>query len=460
MKLEGYTFTIKNECDSYVDYSINLESLNAVEQAKRININYLNAVLDDETIKTLNNYPSVDKILPNEESYDARQLITGTLEPKGTEGANREYTLRMWLDDATPDSEMNKSYQSKITIYGEVSDSISAVNKIRNVAAVKTTSELRKDQTVDNNIRYIGKNPNNYVKFNDEEWRIIGVMNNVEDSSGNKDTRVKLIKAEALGQIAWDAPCESPKNDSETDHCISYPDYKNKWEKATLQKLLNGPYLNSIKSDEYNRWTKELIGFNYDESTRHYEKIDFTESGIKEKYRNMIDTVKYKLGGPDWSSSKENYIGKLTPNLFYNIERSNYVYPGNQTEWTGQIGLIYPSDYGFATAGGEGIETSSQEKYTTSLETCMSAPIYNWYEDENVGCRDNDWLYQGEGAHQWTVSPFADSSGYVVHVYDGGDVRSSDTCYAFLVRPVLYLKSDVKIVSGIGTKENPFILEQ
>ena len=42
--LEGYTFTIKNDCDSYVDYSINLESLSEVQQEKRINIDYLNAV--------------------------------------------------------------------------------------------------------------------------------------------------------------------------------------------------------------------------------------------------------------------------------------------------------------------------------------------------------------------------------------------------------------------------------
>ncbi len=459
-KLEGYTFTIKNECNSYVDYSINLESLNTIQDSQRIGINNLKIFINDEPIKTLNNYEETDKILPSGDSYDARKLTTGTLEPVGTQGANREYTLRMWLDEDTPESEMEKSYESKITVYGEVSDGISAVNKIRNIASVKTTSELRNDETVDRNIRYIGKDPHNYVRFNDEEWRIIGVMNNIEDGSGNKNTRVKLIKAEALGQIAWDSPCNAPKSETETDHCISYPDYKNKWEKATLQKLLNGPYLNSIKSEEYNHWTKKSSGFN-DTSIRHYEKINFTESGIKEKYRDMIDIIKYKLGGPDWNSSKENYIRKLTPNLFYNIERSNYVYQGNQTEWTGQIGLMYPSDYGFATSGGLGIDTFTEKTYNNDLETCLSTPMYNWGGygmQEYVGCRDNDWLYQGEGAHQWTVSPDAGYNDYVVLVHDDGRVDDDygRTVYAYLVRPVVYLKHDIKITDGDGTKKNPF----
>ncbi len=461
-KLEGYTFTIKNECNSYVDYSINLESLNTIQESQRIGINSLKIFINDEPIKTLNNYETTDKILDN--SYDARKLTTGTLEPVGTSGAKREYTLRMWLDDATPESEMNKSYESKITVYGEVSDSISAVNKIRNIAAEKTTSELRNDETVDRNIRYIGKDPHNYVRFNDELWRIIGVMNNVEDGSGNKDTRVKLIKAEGIGQISWDNRCDNVKSETEIDHCISSPNYKNKWDEAKLQKLLNGPYLNSVVSTEYNRWTKELKGFGFgsdEESIRHYEKIDFTNTGIKEKYRDMIDIVKYNLGGPVWDDGKENSISNLNSNLFYNIERSNYVYSGNKTEWIGQIGLIYPSDYGFATSGGVGLETWSDKEYTTTLETCMTEPIKEWYSDENLGCRDNNWLYQGEKVFQWTISPYADNDYRVTLVDDDGYVYDDgyyDPCDAFLVRPVLYLKSEVKIVSGRGTKDDPFTL--
>ncbi len=328
--------------------------------------------------------------------------------------------------------------------------------------------ELRIDETIDNNLRYIGATPDNYVWFNDELWRIIGVMNNIEDEAGNKNTRIKLIKAEGIGQIAWNASCENPRNESyAVDQCLTSVGDINKWEESTLQRLLNGPYLNSTQSEEYNRWTKNLTGFNFDRSirqkTRRYEKIDFTESGIKEKYRNMIDTVKYSLGGPDFSNSKENYLGNLTPSLFYNLERSDYVYQGNQTEWTGQIGLMYPSDYGFATAGGIGIETSSEELYTTTLEMCMSIPINNWNLDDNVGCRDNNWFYKGEEIFQWTLSSYTDKRWYAVFVRDDGSLGGiknydSGTINAYLIRPVLYLKTNIKITGGTGTEDNPFTL--
>ena len=54
---------------------------------------------------------------------------------------------------------------------------------------------LKKDNTPDQNIRYYGANPNNYVSFNNELWRIIGVF---------KDN-VKLVRKDSLGNLSWDS---------------------------------------------------------------------------------------------------------------------------------------------------------------------------------------------------------------------------------------------------------------
>ena len=59
--------------------------------------------------------------------------------------------------------------------------------------------ELVDDETEDNNIRYIGATPDNYIWFNDELWRIIGVINNVEGENGKTETRIKLVRDESLG---------------------------------------------------------------------------------------------------------------------------------------------------------------------------------------------------------------------------------------------------------------------
>ena len=53
---------------------------------------------------------------------------------------------------------------------------------------------LKKDNTPDQNIRYYGANPNNYVRFNNELWRIIGIFN------GN----VKLVRDDILTKYSFD----------------------------------------------------------------------------------------------------------------------------------------------------------------------------------------------------------------------------------------------------------------
>ena len=59
----------------------------------------------------------------------------------------------------------------------------------------RTSNGLKKDNTADQNIRYYGSDPNNYVSFNNELWRIIGVFGN----------NVKLIRSEKLGDLSWDS---------------------------------------------------------------------------------------------------------------------------------------------------------------------------------------------------------------------------------------------------------------
>ena len=49
------------------------------------------------------------------------------------------------------------------------------------------------------NLRYIGADSNNYVLFNDELWRKIGIMNNIETESGTTESLIKLIREESIG---------------------------------------------------------------------------------------------------------------------------------------------------------------------------------------------------------------------------------------------------------------------
>ncbi len=280
-----------------------------------------------------------------------------------------------------------------------------------NESANLNTEELAYDETVDNNLRYIGSNPNNYVLFNNELWRIIGVFNNIDDGTGLQESRIKLIRDESIGSLSWDYK--------------SNRTYANDWTTSTLMNLLNsGAYYNRTTGSYYNNSTTAT-------------SVDFTSNGLTEEAKSMISDAKWNLGG----SSTYNDV---TASMFYERERGATVYSGRPTEWIGSIGLMYPSDYGYATSGGS----------TTNRQTCLNTELYNW--DDYDDCFNNDWLYTG--SVQWTLTPYSRLSNYVFNVNSGGSVRSSNARYSYDVFPALYLSSNVKISGGEGTESSPFTL--
>ena len=131
---------------------------------------------------------------------------------------------------------------------------------------------------------------------------------------------------------------------------------------------------------------------------------------------------------------------------WYTYERNTEVYSGRPTEWIGKIGLIYPSDYGYATSGGN----------TTDRETCLNTELYNW--DDYDDCRNNDWLYDSSNA-QWILTPYSSDKHSIFYVYNYGNVNGIAVNRASsVVFPALYLVSNVKIIRGEGTSSNPYQL--
>ena len=70
--------------------------------------------------------------------------------------------------------------------------------------------------------RYIGSSPNNYITYNDEVWRIIGVF----------DGRIKIIKDTSIGSMSWDYKKSGVGS--------SIADYgSNDWSDSQLMYMLN-----------------------------------------------------------------------------------------------------------------------------------------------------------------------------------------------------------------------------
>ena len=287
---------------------------------------------------------------------------------------------------------------TKCTLYFEESKVTPATDVIED-AYTNNTTTLAYDEA--NNLRYIGADPNNYVLFNDELWRIIGVFS--EDTHGASGQKlIKIIRNDSIGNIAWDSA------------------NTNDWSTASLQTTLNGDYLNGSGS--------------------------YASTGIKsDTARNMIETVTWKLGGTASYTSSSNGLASH----FYGYERGTTVYSGRPTTWSGKVALMYPSDYGYATSGGS----------TTNRDACLAKELYNWDSSSFSDCKNNDWLYDSS-TYQWTLTPNSSGSGNVFNVYGTGCVNFPFRAAGSNgVRPSVYLTSNVKISGGDGTSNSPYTLE-
>ena len=311
---------------------------------------------------------------------------------------------------------------------------------------VSLTDEIVDDETSDNNLRYIGSNPNNYVWFNDELWRIIGAMNNIDDGTGTKESRLKIVRAESIGNYSWDTSTSTVNNGYGV----------NEWSQADLMKLLNPGY--ESKTIGGSLYFNSKAGSCWTDINNESSNCDFTDNGLKSG-NNFISPTVWNTG-----SNGENYsYDNILTSTYYDLERSqnsskicssgDYCTDtiSRNTSWKGYVGLIYPSDFGYATSGGN----------TTDRATCLATELYSWsnYED----CYNNNWLYDST-TWRWTLSSFASPTRayYAIRVgYDAdGIVRNYIAGRGRAVYPVTYLVQNVKIISGNGTKELPFQLSK
>ena len=396
LKTTPYTFTITNTGNINAYYHVSLEE-------------DVNNTLDNSYLKmrlTSNN--GYDSGVVKVSSYGTGTFdITSeaTLEPSD----KVTYQLWMWLDYNADNSAQGKEYKSKIVVTSYDREQKTAVDTL--IAKVNP-EDLDYNSATDNqkkemwtfshpeteqtealtDYRYIGSDPNNYVTFNNETWRIIGVFT-VDDGTGKKEERLKIIRNESIGNMAWDS------------------NNINDWSNATLNANLNsGDYWTNILSDN----AKSMIG----------------------------DTLWYLGGTSNYTSSTNG----LTSH-FYSYERGTTVYSGRDTSWVGKVGLMYPSDYGYATSGGS----------ATDRNACLNKELYNWDSSDFSDCYNNDWIFNS--AYQWTITPRASYSNNVFRLDRAGYVVSRNASGTRGVRPVVFLKSSIKIVDGDGSSSNPYILQ-
>ena len=322
------------------------------------------------------------------------------------------------------------------------------VNGKRVTEAITTlVDNSSSDLTADDygNIRYIGANPDNYINVNDDIWRIIGVMKDIDDGTGKKEDRVKVIRANYVLTYLWDT----------SESTVNYGLGVNEWSQSKLMKILNPGYESETIGGSLYWNSREGVCYSGKNNDGHLF-CDFQHSGINSNLKKLIGDAVWNTGAND---GKTYTHSNIITSKFYELERSSNTGKicsrgsnctdtvERTTTWIGKVGLMYPSDYGYATSGGS----------ITDRTTCLSTYLRKWSNNSVSDCKNNDWLYT-KGSPRWTMTPFAAplDNVKVFKTYDNvfnDYATNSDRIY-----PVVYLLSSVKILSGDGSSSNPFIL--
>ncbi len=243
----------------------------------------------------------------------------------------------------------------------------------------------------DNNYRYAGANPNNYICLgsdattcpDDNLFRIIGVF-------GDK---VKVIKDKSVVKMHWDTS--------------NY----NTWSISSLNTYLNGTYLTSMGT-----------------------------------LSDKIDVATWKVGGNTWdnisvSTAKEVYD--------YEIKNPSTTASTGETEYSAKIGLMYVSDYMFAVLQDNWTLVAYNSNDATKDYRAIKAE--NWLylgSDEYTITRSSKYSFE-----VFAIYSSGEVYSYSVSCDSGEPLPCS--VYAKYARPSFYLISSVEYSGGTGTSSDP-----
>ena len=349
-KLEPYKFSITPNSQTCSKLQYNITIVSNCDTCTKTN-----GICNDNNLCNCNEGYQID---PNLIKYEITNKTTGEktvgINPykmgvagSMTVGTTINFELRMWIINSATNDDLyikengsykedsnglilTKNFCSKVKITGTDTpyltpptavDTLIKLTNNQNDSGLYTithpadsTLQIGATESV-TEYRYRGANPKNYVTFNNETWRILGIFP-TDDGTGNIENRIKLIRNESIGSINWDIG------------------RSNNWARpATLNTELNATYLNSLDNTS----------------------------------KSMIGNAKYYLGG--YNDSLE-----IKKDVMYQYERkingSTYYNGSNPNSWVGKLGLMYASDYGYAAS-----DECTQNLYDYDNATCKNN---NW----------------------------------------------------------------------------------
>ena len=263
---------------------------------------------------------------------------------------------------------------------------------------------------------YRGQDPDNYITFNNETWRII---------SKEADGTYKIIRNDILAKRAFDE--RNHRSTDNNSYCTD-PQYG-----CGVYAAVSGTF--SSPSGSQSGTVTE------DSSIKIYLNDDYYVNNINSTAKDQMTSHSFNIGAVE----NLNRSGSQADSIEKNIAGEEMY------TWTGNVGLANVSDILRAS--------------TKPLCTSATTSITNF-----TACNSNYLLDKGEAStlYYWTINAYSNESGGSsnrawygdayssrAYVYYGSASNSSNNA----PRPVVFLKSDTTLL-GSGTSEDPFTIVQ
>ena len=450
LKQTPFTFTIKNNCNSYVKVYITIDST----YRESTNTSYLKDNYMKVNISPKGTTTGKSVILGSQTLTDLENNKKGYIIVSTGLNANEEksYDLRIWMDSAvTTEQGLNKNWSGKIVVVSNASnepptltEAILAVNEVKVPittpgAAMSTFSEALLASTEDDygtSYYFRGVVTNNYVEFANKCWRIVRV-------GGDGSVKLILHNDNPTGVAN---PCDAANNSASA----AFARYSGETYKSAFNTNYNDNAYVGFKYGTVGAGDYALTHANTNKSTILTNLEAWYEKNNLKNYEKVIaDTV--------WCNDKTN----VTDTSYdpWSITPNGKGYAKNVTYYGATQRLVSKSNSAGGTGpslkcNGELSKINSKVGLITADELAFAGYAY---------AQNNTTTYLQENAtdtYWWSLSPYS-FNGSRAYVWGVGG-SSGNFNYRRVdgtsgVRPSISLKSTTN-VTGEGTSDSPFII--
>lgn len=454
-----YTFTVTNTGN--LNYKFNIKLLSTGSSSTTIGSQYIKLKVDDGSVTTLSS------------------LSNGIIKKDVTlaAGESVDISVRVWLSISTPNSQIGKTFNSKIVIDGQAvytkqqstaaNDTLKRLNQLNSSIVLATDTPdfvtVSGNNGIDSNgnagfgdgtkgiykteddlgtsYYFRGAVENNYVYFANFYWRIIRI---------NGDGTIRMIYAGTSAHPnGYDDSStrdmdigDSTYNDNGGDtayvgymygtagasiYAVAHSNTNN----STIKTLIDDWYKINIVDEGFSNYVADAIYCN-DRSL-----VPTTDTNVNTIFSNTLGEDNTGLGygsnATAYGSFKRNYV-EHTPSLKCPNNNDKFT-----TENIGNSKLTYPV------------------ALITTDEVSLAGGLTFDLETGNYVINQDYYLYNGN--YYWTMTPWAFGGGDVTvdDVYDVGYLDRYNVSSVLAARAVISLNSNA-ISVGSGTMTDPFVV--